>query len=252
MLVDEVAIRKIVDAAELCRGETVLDVGAGTGALAKEALQRVKPNGKVVAVELQPGPARRLRSENREGLHVIQGDAMHVVLPFADAVVTNPPFRIMAPLLFRLLDAGFGRAVSVVPSEFARRVSAKPGSDDYGRLTVAAALRCEARTLFHLHRWVFDPPPQVACVVTRIEPRPTVGLDTALLGQVLAMAWESKDRTMRHGLGRLGTELRISSARVTQVLRDLGLEAKTPKETSPEEFASLVRALAPGTASPRR
>ncbi|HLE96876.1 MAG TPA: rRNA adenine N-6-methyltransferase family protein [Candidatus Thermoplasmatota archaeon] len=244
LLVHEPSIRRVVDAAGLARGETVLDVGAGEGALAKEALRRVGSTGKVLAVEIHAGYVRQLRSEAREGLFVTHGDALVVPLARADAVVANPPFRLAAPILKRLLDAGFGRAVLVLPRELVERLTAAVGSERYGRLTVETALRAGTERLFGLPRWAFEPQPGVFVDVARIVPREGApAAAAAALAKVLDAGWENRRRTMRHALGGLGPTLRVSSGKVTEALRALDVESARPQDVAPETWLEIARRL---------
>lgn len=245
-LVDAEALDRLVAAAQLREGERVLDVGAGRGAIAERLCAAVGPRGRVVAVEVDPALAAALRAKGLANLEVVEGDALALALPRCDAVVANPPFRIAAPLLLRLLDAGFGRAVLVLPRELADRALAPPRTERYGKLTVQLALRAKVQRLFDVPPRAFDPPPRVRASVLRLEPRALpAGLDLAVLDAVLDAAWASRHRTLRHGLAPLAAALRISSGQVTEALRARGWSAAKPEQLSAADYADLARALAP-------
>lgn len=243
-LVDPEALDRLVAAAELAEGETVLDVGAGPGAITERCAAAVGPGGRVVAVEVDPGLVQGLRARRLRGVEVVEGDALTLPLPRCDAVVANPPFRIAAPLLLRLLDAGFGRAALVLPRELADRLLATPRTERYGKLTVQVALRAWSKRRFDLPPGAFDPPPRIRATVVRFAPRPLpAGLDLAVLDAVLDAAWASRQRTLRHGLAPLAARLRLSSGHITEVLRARGWSAAKPEELSPKDWADLARAL---------
>lgn len=245
-LVDAEALDHLVAAARLADGERVLDVGAGQGAIAERLCAAVGPRGRVVAIEVDPRLAAALRAKRLANLDVVEGDALTLPLPRCDAVVANPPFRIAAPLLLRLLDAGFGRALLVLPRELADRALAPPRTGRYGKLTVQLALRASVQRLFDVPPRAFDPPPRVRASVVRLEPRALPpGLDLAVLDAVLDAAWASRHRTLRHGLAPLAAELRISSGAITEALRARGWAAAKPEHLSPGDYADLARALAP-------
>jgi 16S rRNA (adenine1518-N6/adenine1519-N6)-dimethyltransferase len=244
-LVDEGAVAQLVAAARLQPGEVVLDVGAGEGVLTRRLAEAVRPGGRVVAVELDPALAARLRAQRLRGVEVVEGDALQVPLPEPlDAVVANPPFRVLSPLLARLLGAGPGRLLLVVPREFAGRVLARPGTERYGRLTVQLALRAEAERVADLPRRAFAPPPEVPASILRLVPRGLPpGVEPEVLDAVLEAAWASKRRTLRHGLGTLGPALRISSGAITEALRRRGWERRLPGQLGPRDYAALAAEL---------
>lgn len=243
---DPDALARLLDAAALAQGEVVLDLGAGDGSITRLAAGAVGPRGRVVAVELDPALAARLRAMTLRNVAVVEGDVLAVPLPRADAVVANPPFQVAAPLVQRLLAADVGRLVLVLPGELVERLTARPGHERYGRLTVAVGLRARAARLFDVPPRAFEPPPRVRAGVVRLVPSPLpAGVDAGVLDAVLAAAWASKHRTLRHGLAPLAAGLRISSGRVTEVLQDRGWSAARPGDLSPKDYADLARALAP-------
>jgi 16S rRNA (adenine1518-N6/adenine1519-N6)-dimethyltransferase len=235
-------VARIVRAARLRPGESVLDVGAGAGALTLPCARAVQPGGEVQAIELDPALAARLRAARVPGVRVVQGDALALPLPRCDAVVANPPFRIAAPLLLRLLDAGFGRAVLVLPRELAERLRAARGAERYGRLSVQVQARAAVEELFPAPRAAFAPPPRVPCSVVRLAPR-APGCDPALLDLVLEHAWASKARTLRHALAPLPPALRVSSGMLSALLDARGWSSARPADLDPDDYEELARAL---------
>ncbi|HEX2066893.1 MAG TPA: rRNA adenine N-6-methyltransferase family protein, partial [Candidatus Thermoplasmatota archaeon] len=155
------------------------------------------------------------------------------------------PYRILPALLRRLLAHGFGRAVLVMPEELGRRLTAQPGGDDYGKLTVQVALRAKCKVLFPLMRSDFDPPPNVASVVAHVLPKaPPASLDWALLDAVLDTAWAAKRRTLRHSLAPLAEQLPVPPQVVAQALEEGAARDRTAPEVAPWEWAKLTLALA--------
>jgi 16S rRNA (adenine1518-N6/adenine1519-N6)-dimethyltransferase len=239
------ALDRVVAAAALKPGESVLDVGAGGGSITRRVAAAVQPGGSVMAVEREHDLVEALRQMDWPGTTVVQGDALRVGLPARiDAVVANPPYRILPALLRRLLEHGFGRAVLVMPEELARRLTAQPGGDDYGKLTVQMALRAKTALLFPLKRSDFDPPPRVASVVVQVTPKtPPAGLDWDLLDIVLDAAWEGRRRTLRHSLAPLAETLGVAPQVVSQALEESATRERTATEAAPWEYAKLALAL---------
>lgn len=240
------AVARMVAAAGLAPGMRALDVGAGTGAVTRALAAAVQPGGSVLAVERDPDRCRRLEAQALPGVRVVQGDAIAVRWPEPlDAVVSNPPFRILPALLRRLLDHGFGRAVLVMPQELADRLTAGPRQEAYGRLTVQVGVRAKAKVLFPLRRKDFDPPPAVPCCVVEVRPKPAdPGLDLPLLDEVLAAAWGQKARTLRHSLAPLAGTLGVAPQEVTEAIAQVNGAARTAAEVSPWEYGVLTRSLA--------
>lgn len=239
-------MRRIVAAAALKPGEAALDVGAGQGAITALIAAAVAPDGSVVAVETAPELCAHLRGLGLPGLTVVPGDALKVGLPTRlDAVVANPPYRIIPGLLRRLLDHGFGRAVLVMPKELAERLTALPKGELYGKLTVEIGLRAKCKILFPLRRSDFEPPPEVESRVVSVVPKPVdAGLDFVVVQAVLDAAWAAPRKTMRHSLAPLAAQLHVPPAVVTeaQTLCDAGGRRAT--DVSPFEYGVIAKALA--------
>lgn len=240
-------VAKLVAAAQLKPGESALDAGAGRGAITEALCNAVAPGGTVLAVEQRPELADRLRDESWPGLRVIAGDVLKVNLPQPlDAVVANPPYRILPALLRRLLAHGFGRAVLVVPQELADRLTAQPKGDFYGKLTVQVAARAKCELLFPVARRAFDPPPAVGSAAIRLVPKAasaTAGLDDEMLDAVLDAAWEGRARTLRHSLAPLAAALRIPPQDVSDAVAMVKGEERRFADVSPWEYTVLARHL---------
>jgi 23S rRNA (adenine-N6)-dimethyltransferase len=140
------------------RGDLVLDLGAGEGAITRHL---VGSGARVVAFELHPDRARRLRT-SFPGLRVVRADVTDLRLPRRPfRVVANPPFDGVSAVLARLTHrhSRLAGADVVVPAAVARRWRSQLHGSSW-RATVIAALP----------RRAFDPAPRVDCVILRIEP----------------------------------------------------------------------------------
>jgi len=252
-LADAATVRKLLAAAEVAPGETALDLGAGDGAIALPLTEAVGPRGACVAIELDPRLAAALRARAPPHLTVLEADALQAALPAADVVVANPPFRIAAPLVLRLLDAPLDRAVLVLPEELADRLTAKAGDARYGRLTVQAQLRAGVVRCFGIPRRAFAPPPGVPCAAVRLDPHGLPdGLDADVLEALLEAAFASARRTLRHGLAPLAAKLRVPSGTITEALRARGWEQRRPAELAPRDYAALAEGLMEAQAAAAR
>ncbi len=90
--------------------------------------------------------------------------------------------------------------------EVAQRITARPGGEHYGRLSVLAQWRCTAKILFDVNRGAFVPPPSVTSAIVRLEPRPTplAPANLADLEKVTAAAFGQRRKMLRQSLKPLG------------------------------------------------
>ena len=135
-------IEKIVQKSNIRKGDTILEIGPGTGNL---TVQLLKTGNKVIAMELDP---RMLSATEKrmndlglgDRLQLIEGDAIKRDLPQFDVCSANIPYQISSPLVFKLLQHRpvFRTAVIMFQQEFAETLLAKPGESGYSRLSANA------------------------------------------------------------------------------------------------------------------
>jgi 16S rRNA (adenine1518-N6/adenine1519-N6)-dimethyltransferase len=164
------AVEKIVAAVEPQPDEIVLEIGPGEGVLTEKLL--ALPN-RVVALEIDPDLAARLRSRFGEKLELRNEDAVDAELPQTPfRAVGNLPYNVGTPILRRVIaDPNCRRGVFMLQKEVADRVVAKPGTDPYGYLTLYVAAFASAKTLMTLDPRSFYPPPKVRSAVVVLDPR---------------------------------------------------------------------------------
>jgi 16S rRNA (adenine1518-N6/adenine1519-N6)-dimethyltransferase len=164
------AVEKIVAAVEPDPGDIVVEIGPGEGVLTEKLLQL--PN-RVVAIEIDPQLEARLRAKFGDRLELRNEDAVDAPLPETPyRAVGNLPYNVGTPILRRVIaDPHCRRAVFMLQKEVADRVSAKPGSDPYGFLTLYVQAYASARQLMTLEPRSFHPPPKVRSAVVILDPR---------------------------------------------------------------------------------
>lgn len=148
------------------QGSVVLEVGPGTGTL---TLALAKRASKVIAIEVDRALAAYLSARVPPNVEVLIGDALAIDWPKADFFASNIPYSISSPLLLKLSSAHLP-AVVMLQREVAERISAPPGSDAYGRLTLAVRCNYDVEVLRVVPPWVFSPPPRVYSAIVRLTP----------------------------------------------------------------------------------
>jgi len=167
-LLDERIIERQVSFANLSPDDTVLEIGPGLGNLTEALL---KTGAKVVAVEQDPVFCQFLRKRFGDRVPITQADAVKAFLPQFNKVVSNLPYQISSPITFKLLETGFDIAVVMLQREFAERMIAKPGTHEYGRLSVGVYYRANCDIMLNVPRTAFWPQPKVDSCVVRLVPR---------------------------------------------------------------------------------
>lgn len=226
---------RAVEAAGLRPDDVVLEVGPGKGVLTRLLAPRV---AKVVAIELDAWLAGGMEEAALPNVEIVRGDAVQVDWPPFTACVSNLPYQISSPFLFRLLARDFRIAVLLVQKEFADRLVAKPDTSDYGRLSVNAQRRADVRTIARVPPGAFDPPPKVDSALVMLTPRPPsfeVG-DEAAYEKVVEAAFGQRRKKLGNALSSLPPNLRERLADVPHADRRAG-------ELTPEEFGAVTRHL---------
>ena len=242
-LVDDRVLDRLPGYLPADRYEHLLEVGAGTGALTDRLLGVAD---RVTAVERDPDLAAFLREEFAdeiaEGrLAVVEGDTLAVDLPAFDASVSNLPYGVSSEILFRLLPLARPLVITV-QTEFAERMVAGPGEDDYGRLSVTAGHYAEAELVEPVPPEAFSPPPAVDSAVVRTTPRDPgydVGDEDFFLRFVKAV-FTQRRKTVRNAIRNTAHISGLDDPDPVVAAADeevLGLRAG---DLSPADFAALA------------
>ncbi|MGB9866620.1 MAG: 16S rRNA (adenine(1518)-N(6)/adenine(1519)-N(6))-dimethyltransferase RsmA [Bacillota bacterium] len=242
------ALERIVQAAQLSPDDLVLEIGAGTGVLTRALASRA---GKVISIELDTAfrPILHQVAAQHPNVWVVFGDALE--LDFSGLVgpgwkcVSNLPYYITSPLIFKLLDTrpAFRRAVLLVQKEVAARVTAAPGGKEYGVLSVMTQLRCVPKVAGIVPPGSFRPAPEVSSAILVLEPRCEERVPQALLPRVERVAkvlFSQRRKTMANAL----VSLVVSKERAAQVLSQAGIDPRRRPETlSPNEVCRITELL---------
>jgi len=158
-LIDKGVLERETKYAEIRKTDTVLEIGPGLGFLTELISKQA---GKVIAVEKDKRLEKILSNElKQKNIELIFEDCLKISFPKFDKIVSNIPYSISAPLTFKLLDYDFEKAVLCYQKEFAEKMVAKPGSSDYGRLSVMIQYYFNAEIKEIVPKTCFHPQPKV-------------------------------------------------------------------------------------------
>lgn len=260
-LSDQRVVDAIIDACETGPADRVLEIGPGTGVLTRMLAEKA---GQVVAVELDERLMETLGhvQATYPSLRVVWADFLKsswedLGLPEEGTkVVGNIPYYITGPILSKLLHAdivetqGLGgveavpeRIVLMVQKEVADRLMAKPGSKDYGSLSVFAQFAARIEEVLFVPRRSFRPAPKVDSMVIRLWPRrepPVKVAKPRAFFRVVKGAFGQRRKTLQNALMAAG----YPKEALLRAWEQTGIDPQRRGETlSLEEFSRLTDAL---------
>lgn len=245
-------IEKILRFASPLAGRHIIEIGPGPGALTKALLKT--DIASLHAVEIDPRMLPGLEAlvaENCGRMTVTHRDALKLdvtaLAPVPRAIVANLPYNVATPLLVGWLEAihaqgadAFERLTLMFQKEVAERIAAKPGTKDYGRLSVFSQWLCKVEYGFDIAPGCFTPPPKVTSAVLRLTPypKPLYPADKAILEKLLAAGFNQRRKMLR-------SALKSAVAQPEPVLEIVGIDPTRRAETlSVEEWCRLSEAIA--------
>jgi len=223
--------------------EHVLEIGAGNGALTARLLAECE---RVTAIERDPDLAAFLREEFADeiaagDLDVIEGDALDVDLPAFSASVSNLPYGASSEIAFRLLPLK-RPLVLMFQREFAERMVADAGTDDYGRLSVSAQHYADVEIVEPVPKEAFSPPPAVESAVVRARPRdPEYAVeDEAFFLDFVKAVFTQRRKTMRNAVRNTVHISGLDDGDAVVAAADEELMGMRPGKVGPTELAALA------------
>lgn len=250
-LVNDRAAKRIVDSLNIEEADTVLEIGAGKGALTKYLVKKAK---KVIAIEIDEGLCRYLERTfpEKNNLVLVNKDVLKIDFRRLTGqkdhfkLIGNLPYQITSPLLSLLVENRkfIEMSVLMVQKEVAKRICAQPGSRDWSPLSISVQLYSEVKTLFNLKPTSFFPPPKVESSVIEIIflERPEVLVkDEGLFFSVIRSTFGQRRKMI---LNSLSANLNLPKRELEFILGKVKIDPKRRPETlSIQEFADLSSAL---------
>jgi len=221
----------------------LLEIGGGTGALTDRLLVAGE---RVTVVERDPDLADFLRREFADAvdegrLTVVEGDALDVSLPDFSACVSNLPYGFSSEIAFRLLPEK-RPLVLMFQYEFAARMAADAGTDEYGRLSVTAGHYADVELVETVPKEAFDPQPRVESALVRCTPRDPeyeVPDDEFFLDFVTA-CFTQRRKTMRNAVRNTTHISGLADGDAVVAAAEESLLSKRAGNVTPAEFAELA------------
>jgi len=156
--------------AHLTSDDIVLEIGPGKGIITWLLAQKAH---KVIAIEIDQRLVEALKTNLPENVTLIHGDALEIdfhTLPKFTKIVSNLPFEISSPIMFKFLGFSFSMAILIFQKDFAQRLVAPPGTSHYSRLTVGISYKARCRILEDVPKHCFSPPPKIDSSIVEIIP----------------------------------------------------------------------------------
>lgn len=246
------------DIAEACteeKGSLILEIGPGIGCLTAELASRYD---KVVSVEIDRGliPVLGKTLADFDNVRIVNEDVMKIDLAALIkeeaegrpvSVCANLPYYITTPILMRLLESGipFRTITVMVQAEVADRLTAQPGSGDYGAITAVLGYYGITKKLFTVSAGNFMPPPKVNSAVVQLTlydtPRFSIRKPEFFFGLIHG-AFEQRRKTLVNAIHAKYSYL--SKEEIGEAIRSIGFpETVRGERLATEDFARLAEAL---------
>jgi 16S rRNA (adenine1518-N6/adenine1519-N6)-dimethyltransferase len=228
---------KVVDAIAPSPADVFLDICPVRGILTLKLAPKVS---RLVAIEVDRDLIAGLTPNLPANASIVSGDVLdcdlHAALPGDTPirVAGNLPYNISSPILFRLLDLQSRRPVHdatlMLQREVADRLVAKPGTAEYGVLSVLVQWRAAVARLLAIPPGAFRPPPEVRSALIRLSFRaPEFDLkDPALFERMVRSMFTQRRKTVANALGAFAGEIGVDAARA---LTQIGIDPRRRPET---------------------
>ena len=251
-LIDPHVLSKIIEASGVTKEDFVLEIGPGIGTMTQYLCESAR---EVAAVEidrnLEPVLAETLGEY--DNVTVIWEDVLKLDLQELVSeknagrpvkVVANLPYYITTPIIMGLFESGMPveRITVMVQKEVADRMQAKPGTKDYGALSLAVQYYSMPEIVANVPPNCFLPRPKVGSTVitlVRYKEPPVCVKDEALMFRIIRASFNQRRKTLANGLGN-APGIGLSKETVQECIRELGVSPSVRGETlSLKQFAEL-------------
>jgi len=235
-LTDPSIAGRIVNALQVQAGDTVLEIGPGTGVLTEPLL---KKDIKLIPVEIDHESVIHLKHAWPELTdRILEMDFLKMDIrdqlqgPFH--IIGNLPYNISSQIFFRILEyrQQVPSAVCMIQQEVAQRIASPPGSRSYGILSVLLQSYYKVESLFSVKPGSFFPPPKVTSGVIRLTRNQTLSLpcDEKLFLRVVKTTFNQRRKMIRNSIKSILLNLE----------GDFELLSRRPEQLGVQEFVELT------------
>jgi 16S rRNA (adenine1518-N6/adenine1519-N6)-dimethyltransferase len=245
-MVDSSLFPKLSHYAMLKAQDTVLDAGAGFGFLTRFLANKCKA---VLAVEKDPHVAMVLREQVKDlpNVTLVEGDVLKAKIPPFNKAISIPPYYLSSQLVTWLMDRGFESAVLIVQKEFAARLVAPVGSENYGWLTVVTQQAAETELLDDVPKWMFHPQPPVDSIILRLKPwskPPFTVKNKALFRRLSKWLFTQRNKKLDNAIAPfIISELKLDKVDAAKMASTIPMGDKRVREIAPKDFGAIADAL---------
>ncbi|MFC2149262.1 16S rRNA (adenine(1518)-N(6)/adenine(1519)-N(6))-dimethyltransferase RsmA [Candidatus Auribacterota bacterium] len=253
-LFDRGILHSIVQAAEVSKADLVVEVGPGAGTLTEHLLET---GAKVIAVEIDRGLCDVLNEHygDRSGLKLFSADILkcNINQLIKDSkftgfkyikVVSNLPYYITSPVIMYFLESGIAikQMLVTVQKEVAERITAQPGTKDYGILSIASQFYADIKICRKIRKECFFPVPKVDSSLVKFDiyDKPKFKVkDKDLFFSIVKKSFSQRRKTIKNNLQD------FDGADILKVLSDCNIDpSRRPETLSIEEYVKIAGNLA--------
>ena len=238
---------KLCEYACLGKEDVVLDSGAGFGFLTRFLAGRCKT---VLAVEKDPRIAMVLRDQVQgyENVIVVQGDVLKSELPAFNKVIAIPPYYSSSRLVTWFLKRQTECSVLILQKEFADKLLAPVGTENYSWLTVVAFHDAQVELMESVPKTVFYPPPQVDSVIVRLRTWDTAPFDVKdeeFFNRLVRWLFTQRNKKLSNSLAPfIKSTFKVRKEEAVKLARNVPFADRRARELAPREFGALANVLA--------
>jgi 16S rRNA (adenine1518-N6/adenine1519-N6)-dimethyltransferase len=237
-LIDEKLVDAQIKFAKICDTDTVLEIGPGLGILTNKLASKAN---KVIAIEFDRSLYSYLKTEVPSNVELLFGDAVKLDLPNFNKIVSNIPYQISSPIIFKLINHEFDIAVLMLQLEFAKRLTGRPNTKQYSRLTVMSSYYYTTELLINVSKINFMPPPKVDSAIVRLRPKTEkrTAKNEDLFSSLVKVIFQGRRKMIKNSISNNHSQLNIPRATLKSIITKLPHMESRPEQLDLDQIIEL-------------